>query len=106
MNTLSALARRVQKLRQKVGITQEQLSERAGISPKNLSDLENGRGNPTLSSLEGLAAALDLSLSELFDFQSEQFSPEEMRTQICDSISKATEEECRLCYRLLRILMK
>ena len=106
MDTLSALGRRIQKLRQKVGITQELLSERAGISPKNLSELENGRGNPTLSSLEGLATALDMTLSELFDFQSEQFSPEEIRTQICDSISKTPLEDCRLYYRLLRVLMR
>jgi transcriptional regulator with XRE-family HTH domain len=106
MDTLGALGRRVQRLRQKIGITQEQLSERAGISPKNLSDLENGRGNPTLSSLEGVAVALDLTLSELFDFQSERLSPEEMRIQLCDSISKSTDEDCRLFHRLLRALMK
>jgi len=106
MGTLIALGKRTQKLRQKLGLTQEQLSERAGISPKNLSELENGRGNPTLTSLEGLAAAFGISLSELFDFESERLSLEEIRTRLCENIGETTEEECRLYYRLLRVLTK
>lgn len=106
MDTLNALGKRIVKLRRKLGSTQEQLAERAGISWKNLSDLENGRGNPKLTSLERLSQALDVTLAELFDFESERFSLEEVRNQVCESIGKTTEEESRLYYRLLRLLMK
>lgn len=106
MDTLSALGKRVQRLRQKIGITQEQLSERAGISPKNLSELENGRGNPTLSSLEGLARAFEISMSELFDLEHERSSPEELRRELQTLISQANDEDCRVFYRLLRSLTK
>lgn len=106
MDTLSALGKRIQKLRQKVGITQEQLSERAGISPKNLSELENGRGNPTLTSLEGLAAGLGITLSELFDFEHERLSAEEIRKELLSAINDSAEEDCRVYYRFLRALKK
>lgn len=106
MGTLSALGKRIHKLRQKNSITQEQLAEQAGISPKNLSEIENGRGNPTLTSLEGLAGALGISLSELFDFESEWFSVEDLRAHLFENLGKMGEEECRLYYRLLRVLTK
>jgi transcriptional regulator with XRE-family HTH domain len=106
MDTLSALGKRIQKLRQKVGVTQEQLAERAGISPKNLSEIENGRGNPTLTSLEGLAAALGIALTELFDFEHESLSPEEIREELHSSINNATDQDCRIFYRLLKVLTK
>lgn len=41
------------------GLTQEQLAERAEMSPANISHLENGRINYTQEALEHLASALN-----------------------------------------------
>jgi len=106
MDTASALGKRVQRLRQKVGLSQEQLAERAGISPKNISELENGRGNPTLSSLEGLARALSISMAELFDLEHERSSPEEIRRELQSLINEVSDEDRKIFYRLLRGLTK
>ena len=45
--------------RLEAGFTQKQLAVRAGIAQSVLSRIESGSGNPTLSLLEELAAALD-----------------------------------------------
>ena len=45
-----------------VGLTQKQLAAKAGITQSVLSRIESGKGNPTLSLLEELAAALGTSM--------------------------------------------
>lgn len=52
--------------REELGITQEELAERARIHRTYLSDVERGMRNLSLINIELLAAALDLPMSELF----------------------------------------
>jgi len=52
--------------REELGLTQEDLADRAGIHRTYLSDIERGTRNPSLINIERMAAALSVSLSELF----------------------------------------
>jgi transcriptional regulator with XRE-family HTH domain len=52
--------------REGLGLTQEDLAERAGIHRTYLSDVERGTRNVCLVNIERLAAALGLPASELF----------------------------------------
>ena len=49
-----------------LGLTLAQVAEVSGLSVGYVSQIEQGRGNPTVSSLEALAGALKLSLPTLF----------------------------------------
>ena len=60
------LGLRIRFLRQQKGFSQEELAFRAHINKNYLSDLENGRRNPTLDILNRLVFALEITLSELF----------------------------------------
>lgn len=53
--------------RTEAGITQQQLSERTGINQSNLSRIENGNGNPSVSTLQRIASALGKRLSISFN---------------------------------------
>src|ERR1041385_6426569 len=56
---------RLRRLRERAGLTQEALAERAGISAKAVSALERGeRRHPYPHTVRALAAALELSASE------------------------------------------
>ncbi len=55
----------IRELREKKQLTQAELAEKLFVSDKTVSKWENGKGYPDLSLLEGLAAALDVSVSEL-----------------------------------------
>ena len=44
------------------GLTQKQLSERTGIAQADISQLENGDANPSLSTLKRLASAMNMTL--------------------------------------------
>jgi transcriptional regulator with XRE-family HTH domain len=56
----------VKARREELGRTQEELAELAGIHRTYLSDVERGSRNVSLVNIERLAAALSLSMSELF----------------------------------------
>ena len=56
----------IKRLREGHGMTQLQLAEKLNVSDKAISKWETGRGYPDISLLEPLAAALGVSVIELF----------------------------------------
>ncbi|MCI0603758.1 helix-turn-helix domain-containing protein [bacterium] len=59
------LANSLTELRGKRRITQGQLAKLAGVPRSTIAHMESGEGNPTLSNLARIAAALQVSLEEL-----------------------------------------
>jgi transcriptional regulator with XRE-family HTH domain len=57
----------VQARREALGLTQEELAGRAGIHRTCHSDVERGARNLSLINIERLAAALALTMAELFE---------------------------------------
>ncbi len=55
----------VSRLRSELGLTQEQLGEKAKIQPRHLQDIERGRTNITINTLVALATALDVGEPDL-----------------------------------------
>jgi transcriptional regulator with XRE-family HTH domain len=58
---------RVRTLREREGWSQEELAHKAAIHVTYLSGLERGHRNPTLSVVARLAAALDMTPSDLLE---------------------------------------
>lgn len=65
MSTTPTLGDRIRARRVGLGLTLAVVSERSGLSLQYVSNLERGRGNPTLDALTALANALDLTLGDL-----------------------------------------
>ena len=59
----------IRTLREKKGLTQEELAQRIFVSGKAVSKWETGKGYPDISLLEPLAAALGISVIELLSGQ-------------------------------------
>jgi len=57
----------VRARREELGMTQEDLAEKAGIHRTYLSDVERGTRNLSLINIERLAAALSVSMAKLFE---------------------------------------
>lgn len=60
---------RIKELRHKLGISQEELAERANIHRTYIASLEVGKRNVSIVTLEKVVVALEVSLSEFFDFE-------------------------------------
>ena len=59
---------RIKELRNKLGISQEELGFRSGVHRTYIASLEVGKRNISISTLEKIVNALEVSLSEFFDF--------------------------------------
>ena len=67
-----AIVQAIIDARKTAGLTQKELSERAGIAQGDISRLENGNANPSIRTLQRLAAAMEMSLR--IEFQPKQGS--------------------------------
>ena len=62
---METIGKRVRAARQELGLTMKQLHEQTGLSTGNISDIENDRNTPSVSSLVALGRALRRSLDWL-----------------------------------------
>lgn len=65
MDMRKLVGRNAARLRAAAGLTQEQLAERSGLTQQYISDLERGKGNPTIVTIYELAQALGAGPVEL-----------------------------------------
>ena len=63
--TLAELGARVRAWRARRGMTRRMLAADSGLSERFLADVESGKGNVSINSLEGIARALNISILEL-----------------------------------------
>ena len=66
MKAQEQLGMRIRFLRQQRRWSQEDLALNANINKNYISDLENGRRNPSLEILERIATTFGITLAELF----------------------------------------
>jgi len=55
----------LKRIRIKKGITQIEIARRLGVDRSFVSNIENGKNNPTLSTITSLAKVLDVPSTEL-----------------------------------------
>ncbi len=65
MSSSKKLGENLRKLRLKKNLSQGDLAKTLDVDRAYISNIENGRMNPTLSTLEKIAGALGISSSEL-----------------------------------------
>jgi len=58
---------RIKSIRKELKITQEKLAEKADLDTTYISEVENGKRNITIVSLQKILVALDLSFVSFFD---------------------------------------
>jgi DNA-binding XRE family transcriptional regulator len=61
-----SLAKNITKLRKKMGISQDRLSKRADMSLSSIVNVENGKYDPTLKTLDKVANGLKVPIYILF----------------------------------------
>ena len=99
MSLKCQLGQKIQTLRKKRRLTQEQFAELIGIDPKNVSKIENGNNYPSSETLTSIAKALDVEIYELFVFKQE-LSYEEMKAAILKALDN--EKDVLYLYQMLK----
>ena len=63
---------RIEDIRRKRGIRQEDLAKSLGVSRQTISSLENGRYNPSILLAHRIARHFGLTIEDVFIFEEEQ----------------------------------
>jgi len=62
----AAFGKRVRELRDRLGLSQEELAERAGLHRNYIGGIERGERNVAILNVARLASGLGVSIAELF----------------------------------------
>lgn len=65
MRTYTKYGEIIRKVRREKGLSQEELAEKAKVDPKTIIQIEGGKRNPTLKTLQKLANALNIPITDL-----------------------------------------
>jgi len=105
MHTYSnTLGNRIRKLRNDISISQEELALKAGIAPSFLGEIERNTKKPSIDSIEKIATALEISLSELFNYNFDTLNSSDnlYLDKILIEVKSCTLLEQEALYRILK----
>lgn len=103
METKQLIGKRIQDLRKSKKMSQEQVAEKMGISPKYLSSIERGKENPTLDTFIKLAESLNVELSEIFNYTGEK-SPKELKLFISNLIKSQDGAKLKIAAKMMKAI--
>lgn len=97
-----SIGQRIRNYRTTLGLSQEKLAELSGCHPTYIGQLERGEKNATLESIEKIAAALNVSLSTLFEKLEDQAAAgQNIPLECYEFLSAKNKEEQERLYRIL-----
>ena len=99
------IGQRIRNYRTQKGLSQEKLAEFAGCHPTYIGQLERGEKNATLESVEKIASAMDISLSELFDKLGKS-GGDNIAAKCYDLVASKNEAEQKQLYKMLQEMDK
>lgn len=99
------IGQRIRNYRTQKGLSQEKLAELAGCHPTYIGQLERGEKNATLESVERIASAMDISLSELFDKLGKS-GGNNIAAKCYDLVASKNEAEQKQLYKMLQEMDK
>ena len=99
------IGQRIRNYRTQKGLSQEKLAALAGCHPTYIGQLERGEKNATLESVEKIASAMDISLSELFDKLGKS-GGNNIAAKCYDLVASKNEAEQKQLYKMLQEMDK
>ena len=96
------LGQRIRNYRTSNGLSQEKLAELSGCHPTYIGQIERGEKNATIESVEKISAALNVSLSKLFEkLGAQDDGTRNIPLECYEFFSAKTKEEQERIYHIL-----
>lgn len=98
------IGRRIKEARHKLGLTQEELGERARLHYSYIGQVERGNKIPSLKTLKKIAQALNIKLEVLLeDSPEKEISPQHLLAQeLMATIKNSPPEDIKMYIRIIR----
>lgn len=106
MDIKRAVGKRIKTVRQRNGLTQDQLAEQVGLSPKYISGIERGAENPTMDILLRVAKGLRVEPYDLFLFGESEENEKALRKGIDTMLREADGQKVRLYFDVMRKILE
>lgn len=94
----------IKVLRQNNNMTQEEFSEKIGISLQGLSNIERNRYQPTAETIDKICKAFNITPAQLLTMNSE--ANEDLIANINTLLSNCTKKQLKQIYDIILILTK
>ncbi len=105
MNNLKKLlGKRIQELRKKKNITQQQLADMLEIDQRTLSAIECGINFPSKNLIK-IAEVFGVEIKDIFDFEHNEMSREMFKKAIICSLDKLDTQDLKTIYRLTKSMI-
>jgi len=104
MDNKKLLGKRIQELRKRKGLKQEELAEFCNVEPASISNIENGRNYPSFQTLENIIKILDTTFIEVFKFEHKQ-DTKDLINEI-NSMLKNNPEKVEDTYKIVKALIE
>ena len=98
-----SLGETVRKAREKAGLTQNTLADKAHIDPRTILNIENNHGNPKLQILFPLVRILKIPADEIFypEIESPTSALERLQLELSDCSESKAEALLTICHTVL-----
>ncbi|MCL6638375.1 MAG: helix-turn-helix domain-containing protein [Firmicutes bacterium] len=98
------IGRRIKEARHKLGLTQEELGDRANLHYSYIGQLERGNKVPSLKTLKKIASALNIRLEVLLeDNPDRDLSPQQLLVQeLVSTVKNSSPEDIRMYIKIIR----
>lgn len=105
-NVQKLFGKKIRMIRRSREMTQERLAELSGLSLQYIGEIERGRRNPSLTSIEQLSAALDLPIAGLFDLEEFRMTSEQLRRILVNQVETADEDRLRSFFAIAQVFFR
>ncbi|GMX65762.1 helix-turn-helix transcriptional regulator [Paenibacillus elgii] len=106
---LKSIGARIRDLRKERGMSQESLGEKGGFHYSYIGQIERGEKNVTILNLVNIAAALEVSVTQLFSYvdEEEKYTDSESDlVEIVRTLRKKKPQQVRMVRNVVREMFK
>mgnify|MGYP005805748533 CR=1 FL=1 len=102
----NVLGTRIRKLREMRKLTQEEMSERCGVSASCVSRWETGSIYPSRKNQKKIAEVLGITTDELFACPALEIPPDTIYREVIAMMKKMSVEDQRYTLEMIRVFFK
>ena len=100
------VGKQIRHLRKERGLSQEELGARANLHFTYVGAVERGEKNLSITSLGKIATGLDITISEIFSFQTKQPDVQRIRDSLASVVDGCSPELLLILSDLIKYLEK
>ena len=95
------IGRKIREIRDKNGFTQEYFSELINLDPSSLSNIENGKGYPSMQTFLNIMEKFDIKPQEIFDYNYFE-TGENLENEMIEIIKNQPYDKKQILYKIIK----